>query len=118
MIATNNHATSATMKANASGVSNRPSTPESPKIGKNTSIVLSGDLTLTSTDNSSGSQAIVDAGASVAVAGDAEITSGNKASINGNATVTVSQNLNMEAGTCSISGSAKVTAGSKSGNCL
>ena len=94
------------------------SSPRGAAIGKNTTIALSGDLTLTATDNSSGSQATVDEGASVAVVGKAEITSGNKASINKNATVIVSHNLNMEAGKCSISGSATVKAGSKSGNCL
>jgi hypothetical protein len=54
----------------------------------------------------------------VTVGGDADITSGNKAALNKNTTITVTGNLNMEAGTCSISNSATVTAGSKSGNCL
>jgi hypothetical protein len=94
------------------------SSPRGATIGKNTTIALSGDLTLTSTDNSSGSQASVDDGARVAVAGKAEITSGNKAALNKNVTLTVSQNLHMEAGTCSVSNSATVKAGSKSGNCL
>jgi hypothetical protein len=94
------------------------SSPRGATIGSNTSVALSGDLALTSTDTSSGSRATIDGGARVTVGGDADITSGNEAAINKNATVTVTHKLHMEAGTCSISNSATVTAGSKSGNCL
>jgi len=94
------------------------SSPRGATIGKNAFIALSGNLTLESTSNASGSQAIVDVGANVAVAGNAEIVSGNEAILNKNVTLTVSQNLNMQAGKCTVNKSAVVTAGSKSGNCL
>ncbi len=94
------------------------SSPRQAIIGKNAIIALSGNLTLESTGNASGSQAIVDDGANVTVAGNAEIISGNKATLNKNTTVTVSQNLHMEAVKCTVNGSASVTAGAKSGNCL
>ncbi len=94
------------------------SSPRGATIGKNAFIALSGNLTLESTGNASGSQAIVDVGANVAVAGNAEIVSGNKAILNTNVTLTVFQNLNMQAGKCTVNKSAVVTAGSKSGNCL
>ena len=87
-------------------------------IGKSAFSALSGNLTLESTGNASESQAIVDAEANVTVAGNAEIVSGNKAALNKNTTVTVSQNLHMQAGKCTVNKSAVVTAGSKSGNCL
>jgi len=92
--------------------------PRNAQLGADTIVTASGNLTLESTGNASGSQAIIDVGANVAVAGNAEIVSGNKAILNKNVTLTVSQNLNMQAGKCTVNKSAVVTAGSKSGNCL
>lgn len=92
--------------------------PRNAQLGADTIVTASGNLTLESTGNASGSQAIIDVGANVAVAGNAEIVSGNKAILNKNVTLTVFQNLNMQAGKCTVNKSAVVTAGSKSGNCL
>ena len=89
-------------------------------VGQNVTVSLSGDLTVLSTGNATGSLAIVKSGANVTVGGAMDLSSGNKATIGQNSTIGVAGNLNMDAAAlnvCTVNSSAVVTFGSKSGVC-
>lgn len=88
------------------------------QIGEDTDLTVAGDLRVESTTSAAKSHVIIKEGSQIVVDGDATITSGNKATLEKNASVTVSQNLHLEAAQCRIPESTVVTAGTKSGNCF
>ncbi len=90
------------------------------KVGQNTVVTFTGDLMVDSTGSATGSLAIVKSGADVTVGGTMDLTSGNKATIGQNTTVDVTGNLKMDAASlnkCTVTSSATVAFGSKSGTC-
>ncbi|MGE0825451.1 MAG: hypothetical protein AB7G75_27770 [Candidatus Binatia bacterium] len=91
------------------------------RLGKQTSADLSGNLTITSSGNSSDSHALIESGADLSVAGNSAMTSGNKITIDKKAHLTVEGHFQAEAGStaqCKISNSAIIFASSQSGNCF
>ncbi|MCP3962481.1 MAG: DUF11 domain-containing protein [bacterium] len=93
------------------------SASRSAKLG-NSTVIQATTLDVHSTGTASGSIASVEQSAQVD-AGSFDQTSGNKAKIGQNAVIDVVGNYHLNAdGTCTISGSATITAGSTSGNCF
>jgi hypothetical protein len=91
--------------------------PREAQLGQDTIVTADSTISLVSTGTTSSSQAGVQSGAQVA-ATDLRISSPREAIIGQNAMIILSGNLTMEAAQCSIDGSASVTYGSKTGNCL
>lgn len=90
------------------------------RIGQRSNVNLTGSLVVESTGSAGGSIAIVRAGADVLVGESMDLVSGNKATIAKDATISVIDNLHMEAealNKCTVTSSAIVTFGSKSGSC-
>jgi len=89
-------------------------------IGNTSTVDISGEATMTSTGSSTTSDVTVKI-ESLFSADSLDITAGDDAVLQADSEITVTNNFHMQAATvndCSISGSATITAGSESGNCL
>ncbi|MGE0267304.1 MAG: hypothetical protein AB7S78_02435 [Candidatus Omnitrophota bacterium] len=90
------------------------------EIGNGSTVEISGNATLISTGSSSTSDVTIKLDTIVS-ADSLDITAGDDAVLQGGTEITVTNNFHMQAassGDCSISGTATITAGSESGNCL
>jgi len=116
--------------------------PRAVQIREEARISVDGVLSLISTQDNSESEAVVEEniqiqatdltissprkaeigkGTSITLFGNGELVSGSEAVVNKNVTIYVVGNFRMEAadaGQCEISGSAQISAGTKSGNCF
>ncbi|MGE0267302.1 MAG: hypothetical protein AB7S78_02425 [Candidatus Omnitrophota bacterium] len=90
------------------------------EIGNGSTVEISGNATLISTGSSSTSDVTIKLDTIVST-DSLDITAGDDAVLQGGTEITVTNNFHMQAATtndCSISGSATISAGSESGNCL